>query len=300
MSDNSPLTVNKFPEHVPVSLHSYFEVVPLSKYLKFHSEMVIKPHTHGFFQIIWFKSGIGTHQVDFHSYDVIDHSIFLIGKDQVHSFDRHADYEGFVLNFSEDFIVQKDSDVDFFLKCSMFNNPFQRPSCCVGSGSEYKLDEYIVQIQTELEHNDPFGHEELLRFYLKAFLIQVQRRKLEIERTTTDKGPFVIDDKKNMMIRFVNLVEENYNKGLTVTEYAELLHISNRTLSDLTQQLVRKRPSSIIQDRIILEAKRLLLHSSLNINEIGHRLGFSDNSYFVKYFRKNTEMTPSKFRNSLQ
>lgn len=55
----------------------------------------------------------------------------------------------------------------------------------------------------------------------------------------------------------------------------------------------------MIQERIILEAKRLLLHSELNVNQIGYRLGFDDPSYFVKYFKKYTHQSPSEFRKSI-
>lgn len=286
------------PNHIAAPLTSYFEIISLNNYLNIRN--LTAPHTHDFFQIIWFKSGKGTHLVDFQSYTIGEHTIFLIGPNQVHSFDKTQGYDGYVINFSEDFIVQRDSDVDFFLKCSMFNNPFQQPTCYIGTGNQKRLSEYIEQIKSELAHDDPFGHEELLRFYLKAILIQIQRQKIQLERTTSDITPFVIDEKKNMMIRFVNLIEENYHNNLTVSEYADRLHISMRTLSDLTHNLVKKTPSHIIQDRIILEAKRLILYSSLHINQISARLGFKDNSYFVKYFKKHTKDTPSDFRNKHQ
>jgi AraC-like DNA-binding protein len=75
--------------------------------------------------------------------------------------------------------------------------------------------------------------------------------------------------------------------------------ISSRTLSDLTQQLINKTPLQIIQERIILESQRLLLHSELNVTQIGYRLGFEDPSYFVKFFKKHANMSPSGFRKSI-
>lgn len=55
----------------------------------------------------------------------------------------------------------------------------------------------------------------------------------------------------------------------------------------------------MIQERIVLEAKRLLLHSEQNINQIGYTLGFEDPSYFVKYFKKHTKISPSAFKKSI-
>lgn len=277
-----------------------FEIRSLQDLISDHREDIAKPHIHSFYQVIWFKSGTGKHFVDFHEYDVSENTIFFIAKNQVHAFDHYLDYEGYVIHFSEDFLVQKENDVDFFLKCSIFNNPYQIPSCCVGSGNEYKLDEYIVQMQVELKEQKKFGQEELLRLYLKAFLIQVQRRKYELEELNKGLAPFVVDEKRAQLIRFVNLIEENYTKGLPVASYADMLFVSLRTLSNLTQQLVNKKPSQMIHERIILEAKRLLLHSDLNINQIGDKIGFEDPSYFVKYFKKYTNQSPASFRKSFQ
>lgn len=277
-----------------------FEIQSLSDLILDHKDDMSRPHIHSFYQIIWFKSGNGKHFVDFNEYDVTENTIFFIGKNQVHAFDGFEGYEGYVIHFSEDFLVQKDNDVDFFLKCSIFNNAYQIPSCCVGTGNEYKLDEYIVQMKTELQEYKKFGQEELLRLYLKAFLIQVQRRKYEIEELNKGLAPFVVDEKRAQLIRFVNLIEENYTKGLSVSTYAEMLFISLRTLSNLTQQLVNKKPSEMIHERIILEAKRLLLHSDLNANQIADKIGFDDASYFIKYFKKYTHQSPISFRKSFQ
>lgn len=191
-----------------------------------------------------------------------------------------------------------DDGIDFLVKFSLFNNLHQTPSCCIGRSIEHLLEDYIRQIKVELSSNGGFAQEELLRAYLKAFLIQVQRRKNEFEKTEGFSA-FAPDEKRTQLMRFVNLVDKNYNKGLTVSEYARLMHVSTRTLSDMTNQLLSKTPSLIIQERIILEIQRLLVHSNLNVNQIGYRLGFDDPSYFVKFFKKHANMSPSEFRKSI-
>ncbi len=275
-----------------------FTIYNMDEYLEKHQADTTKPHIHSYYQIIWFKSGKGKHFVDFKEYDVFDNAIFFIAKNQVHYFDHQTDYKGIMIHFNESFLMQNDSEVDFFLNCNLFNNPYQQPSCCVGRGIDHILDEYIQQIKEELQNEEEFGKEELLRTYLKAFLIQVQRKKNEFEKNGVNVS-FALDEKRVQLIRFVNLVDENYNKGFSVAEYANLMHISLRTLSNLTTQLLNKTPSLIIQERIILEAQRLLLYSNLNVNQIGYRLGFDDPSYFVKYFKKHTNISPSEFRKSV-
>ncbi|WP_242917332.1 AraC family transcriptional regulator [Pontibacter liquoris] len=275
-----------------------FAIHDLSQYLNKNQRDTSKPHIHSYYQIIWFKRGTGKHFVDFRQYDVSDNAIFFISKNQVHYFDQKTDYAGILIHFNEAFLVQKDNKVDFFLKYNLFNNPYQLPSCSISQGIDHILDEYITQIRRELQNEESFGKEELIRIYLKAFLIQVQRRIHDFERNAT-AVPFTLDDKKIYLIKFVNLIDDNYTKGLTVAEYAQLLHISSRTLSDLTNHTLGKTPSQMIQERLILEAQRLLLHSNLNVNQIGYRLGFDDPSYFVKYFKKHTKLSPSDFRKSV-
>lgn len=291
-------TINEYHLNQNQPEKPQFVIHDLNEYVKKHQGKTTKPHIHSFYQILWFKKGTGKHFVDFIGYDVVDNAMFFIAKNQVHYFDDNVDYHGILIHFNESFLVQKDSEVDFFLKYNLFNSPYQQPSCCVNDGSDQILDEYILQIKKELLNNNEFGKEELLRTYLKAILIQVQRRKNELENKAVDSS-FLLNDKKIQLIKFVNLIDENYNKGLSVSEYAQLMNISSRTLSDLVSLNLNKTPSQMIQERIILEAKRILLHSDLNVNQVGYRLGFDDPSYFVKYFKKHTKISPLEFRRSI-
>lgn len=275
-----------------------FAMYDLGEYLREHVAHASIAHIHSYYQIIWFKDGQGKHFVDFKEYDVQDNSIFFIAKNQVHYFDGNAGYGGILIHFNEPFLVQKDSEFEFFLKYNLFNNPYQQPSCCVGSGIDHKLDQYLELMKSELNNQGSFGQEELLRIYLKAFLIQVQRRKTEFEKAE-GQPPFQVDEKRLQLMRFINLIDENYKNGLTVAGYAQAMHMSSRTLAYLTNQLLGKSPSQMVQERIILEAQRMLLHSPLNINQVGYQLGFDDASHFVKYFKNHTGVSPSDFRKSV-
>ncbi len=275
-----------------------FALHDLNEYLKTNQCQAIKPHIHSFYQVIWFKKGMGKHSVDFKTYDVLDNAIFFVAPNQVHYFDECTDYQGVLLHFNQLFLVQDQSSLDFFLNCNLFNNPYQQPSCCIGKGIDDILDKYVSQIKAELENEETFGKEMILGNYLKSFLIQIQRRKNQFEHAVDPLSP-IFDEKRMQLMKFINLIDENYKKGYNVAEYARLLHISSRSLLDLTQQQLNKTPSQMIQERIILEAQRSLLYSNFNINQVGYRLGFDDASYFVKYFKKYTGVSPSEFKKSV-
>jgi len=275
-----------------------FEIFELGQYLRRHGANASKPHIHSFYQIIWFKTGHGEHYVDFKAYDVQDNSIFFIAKNQVHYFDSGTEYAGVLMHFNESFIVDNDSKIEYLLKQDLFNNPFQIPTCCVNSNVNSILDEYLKLIRLELNNEKDWYQNELLRNYLKAFLIQVQRRRREFEKISGQSSP-VKDDKRRQLLQFTDLLEKNYKDGMTVAEYADKMNISSRTLADLTKHLLGKSPSLMIHERTILEAKRMLIHMPLNVNEIGYRLGFEDASYFVKFFKKYTDMSPMEFRKTI-
>lgn len=81
-----------------------------------------------------------------------------------------------------------------------------------------------------------------------------------------------------------------------VGEYANMLNISFRTLTKYVTESVRRTPLQIINDRIALEAQRLIQSTSLRIKEVAEHLGFDDPSYFVKFFNRQTGKMPTEMR----
>jgi AraC-like DNA-binding protein len=270
-------------------------IYELATYLRAHGEQARKGHLHSYYQLIWFKEGVGTHFVDFKAYAVAANTLFFIAKNQVHHFDEQP-YQGLLLHFNEQFLAQH--ELNFLLKYDLFNNPYQQPACYLGPAADYPLDVYVQLLKDELAGPDAFGRETLLMSYLQAFLIQVQRRKNE-SASRAGQPPLHLDEKRLQLLRFINLVDEHYKTGLTVNEYAQRLLLAPRTLANLTNQLLGKSPSRLVQERLVLEAQRLLVHSSLHVNEIAYQLGFEDASYFVKYFKKHVLLSPSAFRKAV-
>ncbi len=269
-----------------------FEIFSLREYLADNLQKSRTPHIHSFYQIIWFVNGKGNHFVDLNKYEVNPNTIFFINKNQVHYFDKSKNYEGVLLHFNESFLVQHANDIDIFLNYDIFNNQHHQPFCIISKPTSDLLNTLISQISNELNKENTFGHKELLRHFLKSFLIQIERQK----RENQDASLVITNEKHILFLRFSELIELNYKKGFSVSEYAALLNISSKTLTELTNKIVFKTPSILIHERVILEVQRLLTHSSLNVNQIGYQLGFDDPSYFVKYFKKYTKKTPSDFR----
>jgi len=227
--------------------------------------------------------------VDFKNYEIGQNTILFISKDQIHAFDKNLDIEGWLIHFNESFFMH--SDIDIFLKYNIFKS--QKNPCHIISDNTCKTAEtYIHLIRDELSKRHQFGYEEIIRFLLKSFLICLER----IYRRDQKQSLEINNLHELQFYKFKELIEAHYTEGLTIKAYAALLHISSKTLTTITRNVAQKSPSELLADRIILEAKRLLRFTVLQINEIAFRTGFNDASYFVKYFKRHVGLSPSRFR----
>ena len=97
-----------------------FEMYDLNAYRKRSVEKAAIPHSHSYYQVIWFFEDGGSHVVDFESYEIRKNMIFFIAKDRVHAFDDNLDIQGLLIHFNESFFMH--NDVDVFLKYHIFRS----------------------------------------------------------------------------------------------------------------------------------------------------------------------------------
>lgn len=266
-----------------------FEIHDLSDYYQRNKDHASIPHSHSFYQILWFYKKGGKHFIDFNAHPILNNTVFFLTKNQIHYFEKSSNYEGILIHFNESFLMQ--SDVDIFLKYNVFNN-LKEPCYCITSEVVSSAKNYIELMKSELLNRTKFGHQQVLRYLLKSLLIIFERaHRGEKTETLTFNNHYELH-----YLHFRELLEQNYNKGYSVKNYADKLNMSTKTLTTITNSRVSKTPSVLISERIILEAKRLLSFTTLHINEIGYKLGFEDASYFVKYFKRHTKNSPGAFR----
>ena len=235
-------------------------------------------HLHGFYEIIWFQKGSGTHYVDFNQYPITPGTIFFISPGQIHSFDTKHDQEGYVLKV-----------------CAELFDDFVGLSCVtVQDKDSAALEMLIGAMQEELKKEDSLGHREALHSLVKLFVIMVRRSYAEINPSAPN--PHKVSYKA--FLNFRKLIEENYCRLHTVKDYAALLNVSSKTLTLYVNECSKYSPLELINNRIILEAKRLLRYSVLSVKEIAFRLGFEDPSYFAKFFKRLVKQSPADYRES--
>jgi AraC-like DNA-binding protein len=251
-----------------------------------------QPHSHSFYQIIWFKNNYGKHFIDFEGYKIHKNTLFFVAKNQVHFFEQNIKYDGFLIHFNESFILSNETDINFFLTYHIFNSR-QKPYYQIPDFLEKEIINYFNQIENELSNTSEFGNSAILSNLLKSLLLVIER---EIRKEISDNPKH---NQNEYYLKFRNLLESNFKKGWSISKYAEELAISTKTLNTLLKSETGKTVSQLVNDRIILEAKRQLTHTNSLINQIAYDLGFQDPYYFLKYFKKHVKCSPTEFRNSI-
>ena len=112
--------------------------------------------------------------------------------------------------------------------------------------------------------------------------------------------PDITNAQMDIIRQYNLLVERHFREKHQVKDYADLLFKSPKTLSNLFNKYGNKTPLSIIHERIVLEAKRLLLYSNKTTEEISFDLGYKDAGHFSKFFKKQEGLTPSTFKKNKQ
>ena len=125
----SKLKIEQYHLHKDKPEKLQFEIYSLHQYLAKNIGHTDKPHFHSFYQIIWFTKGKGKHFVDFNEYEVSENKMFFISKNQIHYFDGNINYEGVIIHFNENFIIDNENDIDIFLKYNIFNDFESEPVC---------------------------------------------------------------------------------------------------------------------------------------------------------------------------
>ena len=132
---------------------------------------------------------------------------------------------------------------------------------------------------------------EMLRVLLKRLLI-TSTRLITAQFIEASVSKSQID----LVRRFHVLVESHFREKHQVSAYAELLNKSPKTLSNVFKKTSDDSPLQVINKRIILEAKRLLMSSAKNVDEIGYELGYKEPAHFSKFFKSHTGLPPAKYK----
>ncbi|MGD1846115.1 MAG: helix-turn-helix domain-containing protein [Salibacteraceae bacterium] len=252
-------------------------------------------HRHNYYEIFLFAGGGGRHVIDFKSFNIADQSVHFLSPGQIHEVERSPGSHGWVIKFSRDFFYLNLENKNVLFDLPFLHNQTSNPTLALKDKEFEEIKSLFTSIDREYDANSEFKAD-ILRSYLNILLLKCN------SLFETLGANQVADDKASGKVvhRFRKLVEENFTQKHQVGEYAEMLSVSAGYLNDATKKVFHKNASQLIQDRIILEVKRLLMHSTLNNKEIAYFLNFNDPSYFSRFVKKQTGLSPNALRDKIQ
>ncbi|MDH6250535.1 AraC family transcriptional activator of pobA [Chryseobacterium sp. H1D6B] len=242
-----------------------------------------KPHKHDFFIINLFKRGKGTHTIDFVEYPVEDHQIHLVFPDQVHQWIIEKETIGYQLMITRGWF-------ESFLPALRFSASYYQNHPVI-EVSEKIFNSFLYEFESvkkELNEKNIFWE-----------LIQKRSELIGLLVSKTVEGAFKdfeIYHSNPIISKFLALIDHHFKSDRSVSFYADKLNISANYLNIVCKKNLNVSASSVIQNRILLESKRLLKVSEMSVKDIVYDLGFYDHASFSKFFKAQTGMTPSQFK----
>lgn len=244
------------------------------------------PHQHHFYTFILVTGGEGSHAIDFHDYKLKSGRLFLIAPGQVHAWIELKNVKGFVVLFNDSFMALSKG------RKMMSAWPLFRPNQEVyfdldATEAAKWVDEFLY-IEEEEERADDYTRDAIF-YAISSLLVRATRLNLKKQGKSKLAG-------QDFLFVFQELIEENFLTLKTPKQYAEKMNVTANYLNALCKKKSGKSAGELIRQRVLLEAKRLLAHTKLTVSEISFKLGFEDNSYFGRFFKKYIGLTPETFR----
>lgn len=267
------------------------EVVDLRELTAAHGPQLTSPHRTGFYHLLLIDDEAPVHMVDFEPVQVTPYTLLCIDRQRVHQFDRHHAYSGLGLIFTEAFFCVTESDARFLRNNVLFNDVRGGQAPVPLGPAHAHFRKLFGQVASErASMRDDLSHP-LLKNMVHNILLLAEREKRKHVPVRISKGPDL-----ELALRFRDLLEKHFLKEKNVAFYARRLNITEKRLGMATKRTLGILPKEVISDRIMLEARRRLVHDDVQVKNVAFELGFEEPTNFIKYFKQRAGSTPAEFR----
>jgi AraC-like DNA-binding protein len=241
-----------------------------------------------FFEIVWLQNEEALHEIQ-HDFQTLKGDwIYLIPPYRVHQLNK-AGKKGVLISFKQELL--EDDIKEFLLDVFRIFN-IQGEFSCLQVNEENSKSLSAVYHLMEEEYQKDTANLTMLKALLKVLLLKLIQFK---------EHHFTLQDlHEKRVYEFMMLLEVHYLSERTADFYAEKLGISAKRLNQILKEKLNKTAVQLIHDRVILEAKRQIIHSEITMKEIAFKLGFQDRSYFSRFFKQNTGQTPQEFQSKVK
>ena len=248
-------------------------------------------HKIEFYLILIVTKGSYTHFVDFKSYKLTPGSAIFIARNQVHHFSRELGTAGgYCIIFSSLFTDRYHFMSDNLKLKRLFNYHIETPVVHQVEMGQDSLLEIARNLFEEYNFPNDFAKSEMLGILLQVLLLKAERAK-DFQAVLGVKPDWLV-----IFDNFRDLLEKDYVNNRNARYYASKLFISYKFLNDVVRKMTGKTVKAFIDDFVTIEIKRYLVSTAYSVKEIGYKTGFEDSANMVKFFKKNTDSTPLKFR----
>lgn len=249
----------------------------------------INPHRHhGLFQVLWLEQGEARFQLDGQQGQLTEGSVLLVPQHCVHGFKFSKDAHGMVVTLAYSLIDSLDSDLAQELVT--LTEPVHCGLQDVVSAAA--IEAGLRALYFEYQQRGRY-HQAVIESLVSTTLAWLMRENLAQVR---DKIAVTVVRAREHLAGFVALVDENFSKHTTLDHYAAQLGISVAHLNAVSRQMSGRSALQLIHERLILEARRELIYTSMTIKEVSELLGFTDPAYFTRFFKRQMGMSPKDFR----
>jgi AraC family transcriptional regulator, transcriptional activator of pobA len=252
------------------------------------------PHRHTYHEILFIEEGQGFHEIDFHSYGIQGAGMHFLTPGQVHLLTFSTSFQGYIVAFSEDFYTFY-NPLNLPLSQMPFFQPVRKQPILALSEKDKHYFHNILENMVG-DHLDDSTDQTLIGRYLGVMLhkcaVLSQKQSHAVEAAAI-AAPELVG-------RFQELVEKNFRQMHEVQQYAQQLAVSPDYLSKITKKFLGIPSQEYILDKLLLEAKRLLVFTSLSSKEIAYHINIEDPSYFSRIFKKKTGLTPNEYREQVR
>ncbi|PST84949.1 AraC family transcriptional regulator [Pedobacter yulinensis] len=268
---HTPLSENGIPVKDKMEPDRLVKVSAMKEVIK-----PTRPHRHAnYHELVLLNQGAGFHDVDGHQFEVTAPECYYLRPGQTHCWNFSSIPRGFVVLFREELLKKDDLDL-------LFRFPAQI-SLPAADQTVFALTAVLYQ-----EFRSGLSDPGTYRAYLHLLVTKLQ------QLSNTRRS--LVSGSDHVFQRYKQLVNAHFSQTRDLGFYAGQLHITTAVLNQTCKKAVGKTPATIINERILLEAKLLLSATGKAIQEVAADLGFADSPHFIKFFKQNTALTPGAYR----
>ncbi|MBX0293074.1 helix-turn-helix domain-containing protein [Hymenobacter sp. HSC-4F20] len=256
-----------------------------------YEEDLLKPHRKAYYLLVFVKHNTGRHWADMTAYEHVDNTFYFTTPHQVLVKEEPTPFWGSYLTFTNEFLALQQNAA--LRELPIIQNPYNGHELRLTAADAAFVEDALDKIQGEYTRPGEWQHR-MLSAHLAVLLTYLSR--LYTQQFAADEP----SAEKLLLKTYQAKIEECYRELHEVGAYASLLHISAGHLSEVVKAQSGKSAIKHIHERLVLEARRLLFYTPYSLKEIAFDLGFADASYFNRFFKRETGVTPAEYRATIR